>query len=121
VSDLFRVEQEHDSSGGHRGNGADRAKPQHHRPKIRGPGRRLWNKFGLQRTLMPGPIVTETPAFQIVLRPLLNSCSGEQAPREQMTRDQFRAALRQSQKAPAHRRYVVVTDECARRKKHLPA
>src|SRR5499427_4680414 len=42
---------------------------------IRGPGRRLWNKLRLQRTLMPGPIVTETAAFRIASRPLLDRCS----------------------------------------------
>jgi hypothetical protein len=42
---------------------------------IRGPGRRLWNKLRLQRTLMPGPIVTETAAFRIASRPLLDRCA----------------------------------------------
>ena len=96
VSDLFRAEQEHDSGGDHRGNGADGAQPQHHRPMIRGPGRRLWNKLRLQRTLMPGPIVTETPAFRIALSPLLERCSAalpqrcaELVPRHLLTRCRF--------------------------------
>jgi hypothetical protein len=76
VRDLFRVEQEHDHSGDQRGYATDSAQPQHHRPKIRGPGRRRWNQSRLQRALMPGPIVTETPAFRIVLRQLLDCRSG---------------------------------------------